>query len=103
VLHQSTGSGVAFNVTLTATMNMATRKSTRARRRSVGGPPARQRTRPIPDAATAVTFTEGVGRRRDQTSDAQSTTLKAKKHIEAPRPFTVAAAEPERFACPTPK
>ena len=97
--------GVAFNVTLTATDeygNLA-KSYTGAKTIAWSGPASSPNaTAPeYPTAATAVTFTEGVGTAvAIKLSDAQSTTLKAKEgSIEGTTgSFTVAAAEPERFA-----
>jgi hypothetical protein len=97
--------GVVFSVTLTATDeygNLAkgyTGAKTIAWSGPVSSPNA---TAPeYPAAATAVTFTEGVGTASSlKLSDAQSTTLKAKEGtIEGiTGSFTVKAAAAERFA-----
>ncbi len=98
--------GVAFNVTLTATDeygNLA-KSYTGAKTIAWSGPAnSPNATAPeYPTAATAVTFTEGVGTASSlKLSDAQSTTLKAKEGTTVEGTtgsFTVAAAEPERFA-----
>jgi hypothetical protein len=97
--------GVAFNVTLTATDeygNLA-KSYTGAKTIAWSGPASSPNaTAPeYPTAATAVTFTEGVGTASSlKLSDAQSTTLKAKEGtIEGiSGSFTVAAGEPERLA-----
>ncbi len=97
--------GVAFNVTLTAIdeySNLA-KSYTGAKTIAWSGPASSPNaTAPeYPTAATAVTFTEGVGTASSlKLSDAQSTTLKAKEGtIEVTSgTFTVAAAEPERLA-----
>jgi hypothetical protein len=97
--------GVAFNVTLTATDeygNLA-KSYTGAKTIAWSGPASSPNaTAPeYPTAATAVTFTEGVGTASSlKLNDAQSTTLKAKEGtIEGiSGSFTVAAAEAERLA-----
>jgi hypothetical protein len=97
--------GVAFNMTLTATDeygNLA-KSYTGAKTIAWSGPASSPNaTAPeYPSAATAVTFTEGVGTASSlKLSDAQSTTLKAKEGtIEGVTgSFTVKAAAPERFA-----
>jgi hypothetical protein len=97
--------GVAFNVTLTATDeygNLA-KGYTGAKTIAWSGPASSPNaTAPeYPAAATAVTFTEGVGTASSlKLNDAQTTTLKAKEGtIEGVSgSFTVAAAEAERLA-----
>ncbi len=97
--------GVAFNVTLTATDeygNLA-KSYTGAKTLAWSGPASSPNaTAPeYPAAATAVTFTEGVGIASSlKLSDAQTTTLKAKEGTleGVTGSFTVAAAEPERLA-----
>jgi hypothetical protein len=97
--------GVAFNVTLTVTDeygNLA-KSYTGAKTIAWSGPSSSPNaTAPeYPTAATAVTFTEGVGTASSlKLSDAQSTTLKAKEGtIEGVTgSFTVRAAAAERFA-----
>jgi len=97
--------GVAFNVTLTATDeygNLA-KSYTGAKTIAWSGPASSPNaTAPeYPTAATAVTFTEGVGTASSlKLNDAQTTTLKAKEgSIEGTSgSFTVTAGEPERLA-----
>ncbi len=97
--------GVTLNVTLTAIdeySNLA-KSYTGAKAIAWSGPASSPNaTAPeYPTAATAVTFTEGVGSASSlKLSDAQSTTLKAKEGtIEGTSgAFTVKATTPERFA-----
>ncbi len=98
--------GVAFNVTLTAIdeySNLA-KSYTGAKTIAWSGPSSSPNaTAPeYPAAATAVTFTEGMGTASSlKLSDAQSTTLKAKEGttIEGTSgSFTVKAAAPEHLA-----
>jgi hypothetical protein len=97
--------GVAFNVTLTATDEWGNLAKTYTGAKTIAwsGPSSSPNaTAPeYPAAATAVTFTEGVGTASSlKLSDAQSTTLKAKEGtIEVTTgAFTVKAATAERFA-----